>query len=370
MHEKTRQYYGRTVPLALLLSTICGAQRQAGTLFLCMALTSLLTLAAPEMLRRSAARTISPRKLTGSLLLGGLITLAGAGIAQLLAPILAPLLSTEVVELRWWMGVAGLLALTALHCEYLFAVGEAMMAKVSGLLTASGLLGSTVLAGTLGTPPHQSALIITGIFLAIAVLESARSYTSPEIRPAMLRELPAALLRALIYPAAAAALLALTHPSERVGLIALFGGWTLFQRCRTVLRRDDRESAPFNVQLTLFSLLAGAVPALELLLHNSTNSIIFIVMLQLAAGLGMVIYGSADSAIGGCTLLLSAVLAALTQRFGTLLFSDRGSMLVAAALLCALPLAAIFAVRGSFTDLRNQSRARRIRRRAARRTRQ
>lgn len=244
------------MPLAALIASLCGQAGAALQLFVAYAAVSAASLAAYDAFLRSAARLLSRKKLLGAGLAALLMTLLGTGICMVLAGCVPLCEGLNPQQARFWIGAAG--ALVALRClgEIFASQGDAVSAQLSDILAGVAIAGC-LLVFTNDMQRAQACCIgICGVLLLSAGILIPFSWKErPEPSAAIFREVPFALGRVLLYPAAAAALAWAASPQQVSGAaVGFFAGLLLMELFRTPFRHSTGESSVLQTLLPLTAL--------------------------------------------------------------------------------------------------------------------
>ncbi len=250
------------LPLALLIPVALGRAREAVAVCVALALARLCTLCGAEGFARAAAQEVSPRRVrgawTGALLAGVALGTAawrwGGGICAWQF--------ARTPETEWWTGICltgGLLALARLNEEYLHASAQRESASLSAFVRAV-LLAGGVLCG--GVWIAGAAALGWLVSLVVAWAVGGCPFAVPN--GAALWQMPAACVRALLYPISG--LLLLAGFWRRAGAWAAAGyllGLAMYACAATPFRRSASESGPLHLGLLLpIALLCAAAPFL------------------------------------------------------------------------------------------------------------
>lgn len=284
-----------------LTAGLLGQRHEAARLVFVMALLNLVSLGAPEALRRCTGRLTVRRQVRANAWIAAAMSLIGAAILYALAPWLTnhfdcieqifPVYSWTVCELRCWIAAALSLSLVRILTACFSAADDAASAFLTEALAFAAVSGSllmfreTSLGATACAAACALLLAVTALIGLIFRKMDARPAQPAPLRPfALVRDVPSALARTLVYPALVAALYMLRSLPKQTALLSvlpsalvpdgmsvplLFGN-AMLECVRTDYRRDAAESAPFRAWTTLFSLLMVAIlTAYAFLLPNS-----------------------------------------------------------------------------------------------------
>ena len=352
MKRSGQKLYGFGVPAAMIAVSLCGFKELAFWIAAFHLLITGASLAAPDAFSRSAGKLLSTKKVMGGLITALLMVILACG-ALVFADILTPSLLI--------LGAV----LTAIRCvEELFASqGDMTSAALTDVLTFIGLTAGALIPGV--TVVH--CIIGAGGTLAVSGLIAAgfsrREWPKPNA--AIFREIPAAMLRTLLFPALFVGMLWLWgENSIRIEpVLGYFAGQMLLEAGKSTFRRGKFESAGLKTGVALTVLLfALAMTGLGCFWYPvSLEHITAVVML--AAGCALLLYGPFDweSLTAAAICLAGAALTAVgitpaQQSFPNEIFIGPAAGLI----LCAL----MFREWG---QLYRQARANRIRKKAMRR---
>lgn len=236
---------GAGVPLALLAVSLVGKSQAALQFAACLCAISLLSLSAPEALRRAAARQTSPRRVLGS----ALTALSMVGFAACAAVFLTcdafvqrvkieHIFDFERMNLRLQLGAAVMVTATRVLEELLYAENDSVSAAVADALAALSVAAGQMLFDS----PEPMLWLTSGAFGITAFVTAFAPHKFPELSLAPLREARSAQARTLLYPLTAFLLL-----RGRSTTPGFFAGWSLIELSRTPMRRDERESRPLRI---------------------------------------------------------------------------------------------------------------------------
>ena len=377
---------GLGAPLAALLAAALG-QGAAAMKLMCAAIAvRACSLGAPEALGRSISRLVSERKVAGTLLLALLLVGIAAGAGIFFAPVLAGALGGALgaAEVSCWIGAGAILA--ALGCleERFAGQGDGASAALTDALTGIALAMCLLSAGD--DPSRARACCWAGgavLALSGLILLVFRRREWPASSPALFRDLPVGLLRALLYPALCLAAVewrsgAFTRgapvvPGESTVLAAgFFAGLAVMEMSRSTFRRSHFESGGLKRWMAagMLAVLVGiaAVPLLAemgLMPAQSWGDLAAAAgLLLLAGGCAMALYGPADwNGIAGAAVLFAAAAVCLAGVVPEMGGYPAGLLVgpAAGAVLCLLMIP-------EWCDLRRRIHANRMRKRARRRT--
>lgn len=353
MRKTQPKLYGFGVPMAMIAASLCGLQDLAFWIGAFQLLIAGASLAAPEAFSRSAAKLISTKKVMGGLLTALFMVILACGALIFV--------DTKIQYFTPSLLILGAV-LTAIRCvEELFASQSDMTsAALTDILTFIALTAGVLIPGD----AMLNCVIGAGGVLAVSGLIAAGFSRREWPRPnaAIFREIPAAMLRTLLFPALFAGLTWLFGGGgfSTALIIGYFAGLILLEACKTTFRRGKFESAGLKTGVALTVLLfALAMTALGCFWYPvSLEHITAVVMLSAACALLM--YGPLDweSLIAAAICLAGAVLTAVgitpaQQSFPNEVFIGPAVGLI----LCALMFR-------EWAQLHRQARARRIRRKA------
>ena len=401
---KTRVFkpIGAGAAAGLVTAGLFGQRHAAARLALVMILLSATSLGAPEALRRCIGRLTARRQVRANGWMAALLTLVGAGLLWLAAPWLAeniqlfehvfPVYSWTLTELRWWIAAAAALALTRCMTVTFDAAGDGLSVLLTELLSGLAVGGSLLMFRNTSHAPMACGIASLGLMAVVGMVGLSIRQRDGAAHPPMralclLRDVPAALVRELVYPAAFAAGFYLAdHVSGNILLAAvmpqgmsipLLMGMLAMELMRSAHRRDARESAPLAALVTLAAaMLAFCLAGYIWLLPETATPVDLHVMdrwvalklamqmlLAASCGLGLYVAKSWRTAAMVVLTALAAlmpvgwlVMAGLSTRTVRLAVTATAGMSVLAATLAAT----------DWAMLHRQWRAARIRRRAHR----
>ena len=308
------------VPLLLLLPALLGRTREVAALAAACALGRLCTLCGAEGFRRAAAGEVSSRRTSGAwtgALLATFLLIAVFGLAapSVWAWLLAAPPPRDVWRSLWVIGAT--LPLARLADEDLRAAGQGETAALSAflralLLTGAAFCGLDWMAGAAAL----SAFVAMGMAAAVG-----RAILSAPNAAAIVR-MPAATLRALLYPLSGLLLLAgFWRRGAQGALAGYLLGLGLLQCAATPFRRDRAESAPLRL------LLAVPAAAMSALSPLGAQWMAAAALAVFAALIGLAVYAAPTPRLLPTALLLIAA---------CLLALFRPALAAWAAPLCAL----------------------------------
>lgn len=284
-----------------LAAGLLGQRHEAARLVFAMVLLNLASLGAPEALRRCTGRLTVRRQVRANAWIAAGMSLLGAAILFALSPWLTnrfdciekifPVYSWTLPELRCWIAAALALSLVRILTVCFFAADDATSALLTEGLTFAAVGGSLLMFRNTSNGSRACAaaclfvLAITALIgLIFRKMDARRAQPSPLRSFALLRDVPTALARTLLYPALVSGLFLLRNAPQSAKLLSilpdalvpdgmsiplLFGN-TLLECIRTDYRRDAAESAPFRAWTTLCALaMVGGLTAYAFLLPNS-----------------------------------------------------------------------------------------------------
>lgn len=312
MRKTGLRWFGFGVPLACVAGMIFGDFESTSLMILGYMIFQLGALAAPDAFSRAAASQVSSKKVMGSLLLA---------VALSLVPAVVMFFTVCHAELRQLI-VLGPIALTViLRCleEYFFTQCDATSAAITTALTAI-LLGSALsLVGShsFGDPESAAELGATGLSALISggVALAFSRREQPGFSCALLKQIPAAMMRLLTYPALCLGLLRLNAvgqklPVGRVAVLAGLAGLILLELTKTTFRRDKAESAGLKVGIAVAMLLVGVGVALWSLFDWSSSILMAEALVLVAGAAVLLLYAPWDwESVAAKVVLLAAAAA-------------------------------------------------------------
>lgn len=321
MRKSGPRLFGFGVPLACLIGTVCGAEEPAIYMLTIYYLFYVLSLFAPDAFSRASAKLMSTRKVMGGLLIAALIALLTAG------GFFAILWHQDRMISDLYVCAAGAMLVIIRCFEELFASqGDRLSAQITTLLTAIGFGAMLILSEdpifyTQLTPEIVFFAIAAAVLLisgAIALGFSRKE--PPQLSPAIFKEIPAAFLRTLLFPALALGIQFLRHaldlPFARQTLLyeqrtmLLCGGYAgliLLEVTKSTFRRDKTESTRLKTGLALAALLIGLAPVAAGFLYWDMDMLSTVSILFTAIAAALLLYSSADwETIASAAVLLVA----------------------------------------------------------------
>lgn len=312
MRKTELRWFGFGVPLACIAGVLFGNLESTSLMILGYMVFQLGSLAAPDAFNRAAAGLVSTKKVKGSLLLA---------VALSLIPAAVMFFTVCRCDLRQLIVLAPIALAVILRCieEYFASQGDVTSAGITTALTAI-LLGSALsLVGShsFGDPESSaelgatalSALISGGIALAFARREQ------PGFSWALVKQIPAALARLLVYPALCLGLLRLNAvgqrlPVGRAAILAGLAGLILLELTKSTFRRDRNESAGLKVGIATIPLLFGCGAVLWSLYDWSSSVLTAESLLLVACAAALLLYAPWDwDSIAAEIVLLAAAAA-------------------------------------------------------------
>lgn len=260
MRRTGPRLYGFGVPLACLVGAMFGDFDSTSLMIMLYMMSQLCSLGAPDAFSRAAAGQISTKKVMGSLI--------GAAILSLIP---AAVLFFTVCEADWRelivLGPVALAVITRCFEELFASQNDSASATITTALTAVLLGGALSLVGdhSYGDPESAAELAATGVVAlisgGIALGFSRRELPRPNF--AILKQVPAALTRLLLYPALCIGLLLLNEhaganlPGYRAPVCAGLFGLIFLELSKSTFRRGKHESAGLKIGTALTMLCAN-----------------------------------------------------------------------------------------------------------------
>lgn len=316
MRKTGPRWYGFGVPLACIAGLLFGDIEATYTMIFAYMATLLFSLNAPDAFSRAAARLMSTKKVMGSLLL--------AVILSLILPVVLFFTAAEA-DPRELIVLGPLALLVISRCfEELFASqNDPASAAITNVLTAAFLGGALSLVGehTYGNPESSAELAAAGVIALISggIALGFSKKLLPSVTFALLKQIPAALGRFLLYPVLCMVLLLLdTHfganyALSRAMVICGLVGLILLELSKSTFRRGREESAGIKTGIALAMLCAtGGLFLLSMFWW--TGCLPFCHSLLLAAGAAaLMLYAPFDweSIAATLVMLAAAVLIAV-----------------------------------------------------------
>lgn len=365
MRKTGPRWFGFGVPLACIAGVLFG-NFESTCMMICMyMLMQLGSLAAPDAFSRAAARQMSTKKVMGSLLIAVMLPLIPAAILFFTVGEADPM---ELIVI-----VCPMLLVISRCFEELFASqNDAASAAITTALTAIFLGGALSLVGdhSYGDPESAAELAAAGVATlvsgSIALGFSRREWPRPNF--AVVREIPAALARLLLYPVLCSGVMLLCaefgtyQPFSRAPVCAALFGLIFLELTKSTFRRDQYESAGLKTSVAL-TMLCANVGLLVIGMFWWTSSLPLCQAMILDAGAAaMLLYAPWDWESVGATCIMFAGALAIVPGMTPSAYSFPSEILigplVGAALCCMM-----FRQWG---ELFRGARANRIRRRASR----
>jgi len=259
MRRTNLRLHGFGVELACLTAMLLGFFEAPAMIILMFMLAQTAALAVPDAFSRCAAKQMSTKKVMGSLLVAIVLALA--------APVGLNIYYSAIGENDLWsMLTTGAIALTTIiRCfEELFASqNDSTSAVLTTALTAIGMSAAILLTGNdifSGHTAYFAAMAAVAVISgSIALGFSRREWPRPNF--AILREIPAAMGRLLLYPALCMGILLLNTrygmkmPVWRGAVCGGLVGLILLELTKSTFRRTRSESAGLKVIVALSALL-------------------------------------------------------------------------------------------------------------------
>lgn len=402
MKSRVFKPIGAGAAAGLLAAGLLGQRHAAAQLTLVMILLGVTSLGAPEAFRKCVGRLTARRQVRANGWMAALLTAVGAGVLWLAAPWLTgnlqlfehvfPIYDWTLAELRWWIVTAAGLALTRCMTVAFDAAEDGLSAALAELLSGLAAGGSLVMFRNTASAPMAcgtASLGLAGVVGAVGWLLRRRDGDgrAPARALCLFRDVPAALLRVMLYPAVfgagfclagrAAGNVVTASLMSRGMSVPLLMGMLATELMRSAYRRDARESAPLAAAVTLAALamaagLAGycwllpetATP-IDLRVVDRWVALKLMMELLLAAACGLGLY-AARSWRTAAMVALTALAALLPV--GGLVAAGVSTRTVRLAALAAAGLSAAAAAcaEPDWRALHRQWRAARIRKRARR----
>ena len=367
MRKTGPRWYGFGVPLACIAGLLFGDTEATYTMIFAYMLTLVCSLGAPDAFSRAAARQMNTKKVMGSLL-----------IAVILSLIFPAILFFTVCECDPGqlivLGPVALLVICRCFEELFASQNDSGSAAITAVLTAAFLGGALSLVGdhTYGDPESAAELAAAGVTAMVSggIALGFSKKLLPSASFAIVKEIPAALGRLLLYPILCLSLMLLdVHfgadvPFGRAMVISGLAGLIFLELSKSTFRRSREESAGVKTGTALAMLFAtGGLFTLSLFWW--TGNLPFCQALMLAAGASaLLLYAPFDgeTIAASLTMLAAAVLIAfgITPKS----YSFPSEMLIGPA--AAIAVCGIMA--RQWTELARGARANRIRRKAMKRT--
>jgi len=275
MHIKsTFRVAGCLIWLALLIAVVVRGDGLFAVLPMLTAEMFVLTLGMPEALRRGQAKSASRTKVIGmtitAVLLTSILTAAAAtAILKNYIPgglFMLPA-GNAYDHAAMLLPSVGLLTgglIAGIRCmeEYFHADGDGLSAGMMDVLAAVAVCTVAMLDGVDGVllVPVLAGILLLGVIVAL-ITGRKHVRTGEKLRlelGALLKEVPAALLRTALYPAIAAAMLVFSGETRPVMAAA---GLLIVELGRSTFRRDEREATGHVLIITHLVLTAAVCAA-------------------------------------------------------------------------------------------------------------
>ena len=242
MRKRALRWFGFGVPLGCLVAAALGAFRLSGGAISLYMLAQAASLGAPDAFSRCAAKQMSTKKVMGSLIVAVILALIAPAAMAIYRHCIGEITIPELL-------IYGAVALTTVvRCfEELFASqNDTTSATMTATLTAIGLgAAMVIISGDFSISKLGGGMMFFGSMAVVAVTSGSIAiafsrHELPKPNFAILKEIPAAMGRLLLYPAMCAGLLwldgwnenllrgeARKNPSAQVNVrILTFGGVT------------------------------------------------------------------------------------------------------------------------------------------------
>lgn len=311
MRKTNLRLHGIAVPLSYLTAMCLGAGDVGYMLILTYLLASVLSLGAPDAFHRSSAKLMSTRKVMGALLIAILMIALGCGAAFVLRRGLFDLTNL------FWLIASGMMAVVRCFEELFVSQGDETSARITDALSYIALT-TCLLIPMDDLVRAEVAMIASGGVLLISGaigLGFARKEL-PQLNPAIFKEIPAALLRTLLFPVvwlvASVFADAFGAPPEGIYLpnFTLPAGLIFMELAKSTFRRDKFESAGLKIGVAVSELLISlAIFAAAMFLPVNGAAAAMAIML-LAGVCAMILYAPFDwESIAATIVMLVGVVA-------------------------------------------------------------
>lgn len=254
---------GIGVPLACLIANCFGKDYGAFMLIENYLMASIFSLGAADAFRRASAKLMSTRKVMGSLLISILLTVLGCVGLGLWRS------SWSALTLLYWLISCGMLVIVRCFEELFISQGDRFSAWLTDALSCIALTACLLIPMN-ELVQAEVVLIASAVLLVISGaigLGFARKEL-PQLNRAVFKEIPAALLRTLLFPALwlAASVIATPHLlfdgswSEGFYLpdYTLPAGLIFMELAKSTFRRDKFESAGLKIGVAVSELVLNA----------------------------------------------------------------------------------------------------------------
>lgn len=370
MRKTGPRWFGFAVPLACLIALILGRFESPGYLLLFYLMLTFGSLGAPDAFSRAAAKQMSTKKVTGSLIM--------AIVLSLITPII--LCSyycavgdfTRPIDILFTFAAALPVILRCFE-EFFASQGDSTSAGITTALTTIAMTAVMLLTEDRYSDEAELAHLITNgavllISGGIALGFSRRE--KPALNFAILKEIPAALARLLLFPAMCGGILFLNQSGARWGgypslLCGMTAGMILLEMTRSTFRRSKDESAGLKIGVALSVLSVTAGLAAIGMFRYMTGLMLAQAVILAAGAAAMLMYAPWDAESIAAEAIMIAAAALTVLGVTPKAWSFPIEILIAPAtgiLLCGIMFR-------QWSNLARGARANRLRRKALKRTR-
>lgn len=309
MRKSGPRWFGFGVPLACIAGVIFGDFDSTSLMIMLYMMSQLCSLGAPDAFSRAAAKQLSTKKVMGSLLLAVILSVIPAVI------LFFTFCEADPMQL-FVLAPIPLLVIARCFEELFASQNDSASAAITTALTAIFLGGALSLVGdhTYGNPESAAELAAAGVVAlvsgGIALGFSRRELPRPNF--AILKQVPAAMVRLLLYPAMCIGLLFLNEnvgadlPGYRAPVCAGLLGLIFLELSKSTFRRGKYESAGLKTG-TALTMLCATGGLVVYGLFDWTSSIPFSQPFILAAGASaMLLYAPWDWESIAATIIMVA----------------------------------------------------------------
>lgn len=367
MRKGGPRWYGFGAPLACLAGMLFGDFESTVMMIGLYYMAQICSLAAPDAFSRAAARQMSTKKVMGSLMGAVILTLIPAVI------LFFTVCEAEPSQLIVLSPIV-LMVITRCFEELFASQNDSASATITTALTAIFLGGALSLVGShsYGDPESAAELAATGIVAAIsgsiALGFSRREKPTPNF--AILKQVPAAMVRLLLYPALCIGLLIVNGrfgagmPVWRAAVCSGLIGLIFLELSKSTFRRGKYESAGLKTGTALSMLCAtGGLLVISTFFWRSSLPLCQALILTAGAS-AMLLYAPWDWESIAATLVMLAAAAVIVIGVTPEAYSFPFEILIAPAaslIVCAIMFR-------QWRALTRGARANRIRKKAMKRT--
>lgn len=313
MRKTNLRLHGIAVPLACLTAMCLGAGDVGFMLILTYLLASVLSLGAPDAFHRASAKLMSTRKVMGALLIAILMIALGCGAAFVLWRGLFDLTNL------FWLIAGGMMAVVRCFEELFVSQGDETSARITDALSFIALTACLLIPMN-ELVQAEVVLIVSAVLLVISGaigLGFARKELL-QLNWAIFREIPAALLRTLLFPAVWLVAMVFTITASLIldggalpeGIYltqyAPFAGLIFMEMAKSTFRRDKFESAGLKIGVAVSELLISLAIFAAAMFLPVYGAAAAMVLMLLAGVCAMILYAPFDWESIAATLVMLA----------------------------------------------------------------